>query len=78
MQTPWGWLANLDLTSLDLCRKIISSDNHQLAEGLVVESLIDQIYERIPPLRPWASGLCHLVLGVDAEWNVAVLSQRRI
>lgn len=55
MQTPWGRLADLDLTSLDLCGEIISNDKHQLAEGLVVESLIDQIYERIPPLRPSAT-----------------------
>lgn len=60
MQTPWGRLAGLDLASLDLCSEILSRDKHQLAEGLVVECLVDQIHERIPAYRPSA-----ILLDVD-------------
>lgn len=48
MQTPWGSLETLDLESHEFCRKVLASDKHQLIEGLVVESLFDQIFHDVP------------------------------
>jgi hypothetical protein len=48
MHTPWGELATLDLTDGDLCLEILASEKHQLVEGLVVESVFDQIFEDVP------------------------------
>lgn len=48
MWTPWGELASLDLADHELCRTILASDKHQLAEGLVVEGLFDQIFDEVP------------------------------
>lgn len=50
MQTPWGPLGSLDLSSHDLCLEILSCDKHQLAEGLVVENLFDQIVDGLPDI----------------------------
>lgn len=55
MQTPWGPLANLDLNDLKLCQTILASDKHQLAEGLVVERVFDQIFETVPSHLPEAN-----------------------
>lgn len=46
--TPWGELGTLDLDDHELCRTILASDKHQLAEGLVVESVFDQIFDDVP------------------------------
>lgn len=48
MQTPWGELGSLDLADHEVCRTILAGDKHQLAEGLVVESAFDQIFEDVP------------------------------
>lgn len=48
MQTPWGDLGTLDLDDHEQCRTILASDKHQLAEGLVVESVFDQIFDDVP------------------------------
>lgn len=48
MRTPWGNLRDLDLSDHALAEKIIFADKHQLVEGLVVESLFDQIAQKIP------------------------------
>ncbi|WP_077045962.1 hypothetical protein [Pseudomonas sp. KK4] len=50
MITPLGALESLDLTDPNTCFEILSYDKHQVAEGMVVESLFDQIIERIPSL----------------------------
>ncbi|MCQ2997322.1 hypothetical protein QCD79_22270 [Pseudomonas quasicaspiana] len=48
MMTPLGALESLDLKDPKICFDILSYDKHQVAEGMVVESLFDQIIERIP------------------------------
>ena len=48
MQTPWGELGKLDLEDHELAAEILSADKHQLVEGLVVESLFDQIVAVLP------------------------------
>ncbi len=48
MQTPWGELRALDLADHELCRTILAGEKHQLAEGLVVEGLFDQIFDDVP------------------------------
>ncbi|MTV41407.1 hypothetical protein [Duganella radicis] len=48
MITPWGPLAELDLSEHDLAARILAADKHQLVEGLVVECLFDQIVSNIP------------------------------
>lgn len=48
MDTPWGHLKELDLRDSDLCASILAQDKHQLAEGLVVENIFDQIIEAVP------------------------------
>lgn len=48
MHTPWGPLAELDLSEHDLAARILAADKHQLVEGLVVECLFDQIVAGIP------------------------------
>lgn len=48
MMTPLGALESLDLKDPKTCFDILSHDKHQVAEGMVVESLFDQIIERIP------------------------------
>lgn len=48
MNTPLGPLASLDLKNPKTCLEILFHDKHQIAEGMVVESLFDQIIERIP------------------------------
>lgn len=48
MQTPWGELADLDLSDHELAGRILAADKHQLIEGLVVECLFDQIVQALP------------------------------
>lgn len=48
MMTPLGALESLNLKDAHTCFDILSHDKHQVAEGMVVESLFDQIIERIP------------------------------
>jgi hypothetical protein len=48
MQTPWGELGSLDLADHEVCRTILAQDKHQLAEGLVVERVFDQIFDDVP------------------------------
>lgn len=60
MQTPWGELASLDLMDGDLCLEILAGEKHQLVEGLVVESVFDQIFEDVPAYLDGA-----LLLDVD-------------
>lgn len=48
MQTPWGELKRLDLENHEFAAEILSADKHQLVEGLVVESLFDQIVADFP------------------------------
>lgn len=48
MITPLGTLDSLNLQDAQTCFEILSHDKHQVAEGMVVESLFDQIIERIP------------------------------
>lgn len=57
MDTPWGPLRELDLTDHDLCASILAEDKHQLAEGLVVENLFDQIIDAVPQSLPGALAL---------------------
>lgn len=46
--TPLGSLESLDLKNPQTSFDILAHDKHQVAEGMVVESLFDQIIERIP------------------------------
>lgn len=48
MMTPLGALSSLDLDNPATCFDILAHDKHQIAEGMVVESLFDQIISRIP------------------------------
>ncbi|WP_158677481.1 hypothetical protein [Chromobacterium vaccinii] len=48
MNTPWGPLSLLNYHDTEIAAEILSSDKHTLLEGLVVESLFDQIVESIP------------------------------
>lgn len=48
METPWGLLHELDPHNPTLACEILSTDKHQLVEGLVVESLFDQIIGKLP------------------------------
>ncbi|UBU64060.1 hypothetical protein FE249_21015 (plasmid) [Acidiphilium multivorum] len=48
MDTPWGPLAGLKLDDPEEAVKILAADKHQLIEGLVVESLFDQIVASVP------------------------------
>lgn len=47
-ETPLGLLSDLDLDSSETCLEVLALDKHQIAEGMVVESLFDQIMERMP------------------------------
>jgi len=49
LETPLGPLSELDLDQADTCLDVLSRDKHQIAEGMVVESLFDQIIDRMPP-----------------------------
>lgn len=79
MKTPWGDLGSLDLSNHETCRAILALDKHQLAEGLVVESVFDQIFDQVPSHLPGA-----LLLEVDtaivdpgrgAQWLAFVWSR---
>jgi hypothetical protein len=51
MDTPWGPLVGLQeqvMSSHEKALEILSADKHQLVEGLVVESIFEQIVSRIP------------------------------
>lgn len=45
MKTPWGNLHEINLEDPDLAYSVLSTDKHQLVEGLAVECLFDQIAE---------------------------------
>lgn len=64
-ETPLGPLSSLNLDSADTCMDVLSMDKHQIAEGMVVESLFDQIVKRIPPQ---VGGAVHVL---DVETFVA-------
>ncbi|MCG4453337.1 hypothetical protein LJY18_08460 [Pseudomonas sp. MMS21-TM103] len=57
MQTPLGHIADLDLDSVQTAYDILAHDKHQIAEGMVVESLFDQIIEYIPKVVGGESAL---------------------
>lgn len=65
LETPLGPLAGLNLDLADTCLDVLSLDKHQIAEGMVVESLFDQIIERMPPQM---DGAVHVL---DVETFVA-------
>lgn len=48
MKTPLGFIADLDLDSPQTAYEILAHDKHSIAEGMVVESLFDQIIQYIP------------------------------
>lgn len=48
MQTPLGLIADLDLDNPQTVYDILALDKHSIAEGMVVESIFDQIIEHIP------------------------------
>jgi hypothetical protein len=62
METPWGSLEALDLADHELAAAILSADKHQLAEGLVVECLFDQIVANVAGI----SGRNIIALDVDS------------
>lgn len=82
MDTPWGHLRDLDLTDGDLCAAILAEDKHQLAEGLVVENLFDQIIDAIPHTLPEALTLDIETAVVDTKrkpdrWHAFVWTRNR-
>lgn len=48
MLTPFGPLDQLDLKNPATSQEILSFDKHQVADGMVVESLFDQLIEIVP------------------------------
>ena len=78
MQTPWGPLAQLDISDKSVCLKILQHDKHQLAEGLIVESLVDQIYRQMPATMPQARLLDIETAVVKArnDWHAFVWIRR--
>lgn len=62
METPWGRLNDLNLGDHELAADILAADKHQLAEGLVVEALFDQIVANVPAV----SGQNIISLDVDS------------
>ncbi len=82
METPWGHLKDIDLSDHELCETILAEDKHQLAEGLVVENIFDQIIDAMPTVRP---GSCLLDIEsaiVDTRrksdrWHVFVWARSR-
>lgn len=48
MLTPFGPLNQLDLRDPATSLKVLSFDKHQIAEGMIVESLFDQLVNKIP------------------------------
>lgn len=68
MQTPWGDLGTLDLADHELCRTILAAEKHQLAEGLVVEGLFDQIFDDVP---------AHLEGAVLLDADTAIVDTKR-
>ncbi|MBP0598994.1 hypothetical protein J8I26_12805 [Herbaspirillum sp. LeCh32-8] len=69
MKTPWGELRDLDLANHATAAEILSADKHTLLEGLVVESLFDQIVANVPSV----SG--EKITALDVE-SVVVDTQR--
>ena len=70
MHTPWGPLAGLDLSGHDLAERILAADKHQLAEGLVVECLFDQIVSSIPATSAQVLALDVETVIVDPRRNI--------
>ena len=68
MQTPWGELGGLDLSDHELCGTILANEKHQLAEGLVVEGLFDQIFDDVP---------AHLQGAVLLDVDTAIVDTQR-
>lgn len=82
MDTPWGHLKDLDLADSELCATILAEDKHQLAEGLVVENLFDQIIDAVPGTLPGALTLDVETAVVDARgtsggWRAFVWARSR-
>lgn len=48
MLTPFGYFSELKLNDIKTSYDILAFEKHQIAEGLVVESLFDQIIKKIP------------------------------
>ena len=48
MQTPFGLLSELDLKKPRTILEILSFDKHQIAEGMIVESIFEQVIDKIP------------------------------
>lgn len=72
MKTPWGKLGDLNLADHELAAKILSADKHQLAEGLIVECLFDQIVVNI------SSGLQEDRGAIPLDVESVVVDTRRV
>lgn len=42
-----GELPTLDLSNRELCYRILSCDKYQLPEGMIIESLMDQVFKQL-------------------------------
>lgn len=82
METPWGHLKDIDFSDLELCQTILAEDKHQLSEGLVVESIFDQIIDAVPDFRRGAVLLDIESAVVDTRrspdrWHIFVWARSR-
>lgn len=57
METPFGSLKDIDLDDARTVYDILAHDKHSVAEGMVVESLFDQIIEHIPKVVEGGSAI---------------------
>lgn len=69
MRTPWGNVVTVDVNDHTIAENIVCTDKHQLAEGLVVECLFDQIAGALPASSP------QKLVSVDVE-TIVVDTQR--
>ncbi len=61
MMTPWGELADIDLSDPEILLKILSSDKHSLIEGAAIEHLTEDI------LTEFSSNSATIVEAIDVE-----------
>lgn len=62
METPFGSLRDINLDDAQAIYDILAHDKHSVAEGMVVESLFDQIIEYIPKV---VEGSAAILLDVE-------------
>lgn len=76
MRTPWGELKSLNLNDIELCGEILSTDKHQLIEGLVIERFYDKLLRSVGEIsNTYLLDIDSAVAIHDGKYHIFILAR---